>query len=99
MKGRPLHSFILLVLITGLFACNPVKHVSEGDYLLDKYEVGVDESEVDKKELDTYVKPKPNRKILGYKFYLGLYNLSGNKDSGWNRWLKKRVWSGSLMLL
>ena len=59
------------------------------NYLLNKYKVKVDEGEVDSKELDSYVKPKPNKRILGTKFYLGLYNLSGTKDNGWNRWLRK----------
>ena len=49
----------------------------------------MDNERVDSKELDSYIKPKPNRQILGTKFYLGLYNLSGKKDNGWNRWLRK----------
>ena len=49
----------------------------------------MDNEHVDSKELNSYVKPKPNRQILGTKFYLGLYNLSGKKDNGWNRWLRK----------
>ena len=49
----------------------------------------MDNEHVDSKELNSYVKPKPNRQILGTKFYLGLYNLSGKKDNCWNRWLRK----------
>jgi outer membrane protein assembly factor BamA len=63
--------------------------VPDDAYLLKQYRVKVDEEGVDRKELNSYVKPKPNREILGIKFYLGLYNLSGQKDNGWNRWLKK----------
>ncbi len=77
----------LLALILG--SCNPTKYVAEDEYLLDKYKLRIDQGKVDQKELNSYVKPKPNKKILGARFYLGLYNLSGRKDNGWNRWLRK----------
>ena len=84
---------IFLVLVTGLVfilsSCSSTKHVPEGDYLLNKYKSRIDNREIDRKELDSYVRPKPNRRILGLKFYLGLYNLSGKKDNGINRWLQK----------
>ena len=70
-------------------SCNPTKYVAEDKYLLDRYRLKIQESTVDHKELDSYVKPKPNKKILGARFYLGLYNLSGKKDNGFNRWLRK----------
>jgi len=70
-------------------SCKPTKYVAEDDYLLDRYRLKIEESSVDQKELDSYVKPKPNKKILGVRFYLGLYNLSGKKDNGFNRWLRK----------
>ncbi len=49
----------------------------------------MDNKVVDKQELETYIRPKPNKRILGVKFYLGLYNLSGDKDSRFNGWLQK----------
>lgn len=39
--------------------------------------------------MEGYIRPKPNKRILGLKFYLGLYNLSGSKENGINKWLKK----------
>jgi outer membrane protein assembly factor BamA len=72
-----------------LDSCKSTKYVSDEAHLLKSYRVKVDNEQVDKKELDSYIKPKPNRQILGTKFYLGLYNLSGKKDNGWNRWLRK----------
>ncbi len=84
-------SIILLILVPVLIlsSCRPTKYVAEDEYLLDKYKLKIEEGHVDHKELDSYVRPKPNKKILGLKFYLGLYNLSGKKDNGWNRWLRK----------
>ncbi|MBL7113361.1 MAG: BamA/TamA family outer membrane protein, partial [Bacteroidales bacterium] len=72
-----------------LSSCSSTKHVPEDEYLLNKYKSKIDNRELDRKELDSYVRPKPNRRMLGLKFYLGLYNLSGKKDNGLNRWLKK----------
>jgi outer membrane protein assembly factor BamA len=82
--------YCLIGLIIFLLAsCKSTKYVPEESHLLKSYKVKVDKEQVDSKELDSYIKPKPNRLILGTKFYLGLYNLSGEKDSGWNRWLRK----------
>jgi outer membrane protein assembly factor BamA len=72
-----------------LASCKSTKYVPDEAHLLKRYRVKVDNEQVDTKELDSYIKPKPNRHILGTKFYLGLYNLSGKKDNGWNRWLRK----------
>ena len=72
-----------------LASCNSTKYVPDEAHLLTSYRVKVDNEDVDSKELNSYIKPKPNRQILGTKFYLGLYNLSGEKDNGWNRWLRK----------
>lgn len=72
-----------------LASCRSTKYVPDGEYLLKSYRLKIDEDKVETKELHAYIKPKPNREILGTKFYLGLYNLSGEKDNGWNRWLRK----------
>jgi hypothetical protein len=70
-------------------SCQSTKYVPDEAYLLKNYRVKVDREQVNARELDSYIKPKPNRQILGTKFYLGLYNMSGEKDNGWNRWLRK----------
>lgn len=84
----PASGLALLIGFLLLAACNPTRYVGQDKYLLDKYRIRIEEGHVNQKELDSYVKPKPNKKILGVKFYLGLYNLSGKKDNGFNRWLK-----------
>ena len=70
-------------------SCSGTKYVPEGHYLLDKYKLKVDAPGIKVKELENYIKPKPNKKVLGTRFYLGLYNLSGKKENGLNRWLRK----------
>ncbi len=79
-------SGLLLLLVS---SCNPTKYLEEDEYLLDKYRLRIENGKLDHQELDNHIKPKPNKKILGIKFYLGLYDLSGKKDNGFNRWLRK----------
>ncbi len=78
-----------LIAILLLNSCSSTKYVPEGQCLLKNYKVNIDNKKVDNKELNNYVKPKPNKKVLGLRFYLSLYNLSGRKDNGFNRWLRK----------
>jgi outer membrane protein assembly factor BamA len=83
-------TLVLPLAVVILASCSGTRHVPDDRYLLGGYKFSIDNQSVDRKELATYIKPKPNRKILGYRFYLGLYNLSGeNKDGGFNRWLRK----------
>lgn len=56
--------------------CSPVRRLKNGDYLLTKNKVLGNNSEISSTELLTYVKQKPNRKVLGiWRFHLQMYNL------------------------
>ncbi len=70
-------------------SCSSTRHVPEDRYLLGKYRLKADDPDVHVREMDSYIRPRPNKKVLGVRFYLGLYNLSGEKDNGLNRWLRK----------
>ncbi len=81
--------FLLVISIAFLASCSTTKHVPEGKYLLDGYEIVPDKRKIDKDEIGNYVRQKPNKKILGFKFHLLLYNLSNKeKEGGINRWLR-----------
>lgn len=69
--------FVLLVLLFGVFvSCKETKYVPSGDYLLVKNKVNVNNKDIDKDELATYIKQKPNRKILGFfRLHLWAYNF------------------------
>jgi outer membrane protein assembly factor BamA len=82
-------ALLFLALLLIIASCNSTKYVPEDGHLLDKYKLNVDDPAVKTRDLDSYIKPKPNKKVLGAKFYLGLYNMSGDKDNGWNRWLRR----------
>lgn len=81
--------FVILFLYA-LSSCSPVKYVPEDQYLLDRYRIKVREGKVKKDEIRNYVRQKPNKRVLGIRFHLGMYNLS-NKDSdrGLSNWLRK----------
>ena len=83
--------FSLFFFVLGLLAsCNTTKYVPEGKYLLHNYEIKSDSRQINRDEIDNYVRQKPNKSILGFKFHLFLYNLSkAEKDNGINRWLRR----------
>jgi Omp85 superfamily domain len=80
---------ICLIIVTA--SCSPVKHVSDDDYLFDRYRVKVKEGKVKNEELKNCIRQKPNKRILGLRFHLWLYNLSSKKnkkEKGLNNWLQ-----------
>ncbi|MFW5645051.1 MAG: BamA/TamA family outer membrane protein, partial [Bacteroidota bacterium] len=59
-------------------------------YLLDDYSLKIRDGKIKKDELENIIRQKPNRKILGFRFHLGLYNLSDLTKDGWfHRTLRK----------
>ncbi|MEI7422405.1 MAG: hypothetical protein WCK18_09935 [Prolixibacteraceae bacterium] len=77
---------LLLSLLTA--GCQTNKYIPEKEYLLSKVEIHIDKKSIDKNELRSYLKQKPNTKIFGFwRFHLGLYNLSTKKND--NAWLKR----------
>ncbi|WP_291856181.1 BamA/TamA family outer membrane protein [Marinilabilia sp.] len=88
---RNLIPFIVgLVLLFGS-GCSSTKFVPEGEYLLTNVKVKNRGADVRKEQLNPYIRQQENTKLLGvWKFYLGLYNLSGRDgDKGINKWLRK----------
>jgi outer membrane protein assembly factor BamA len=71
-------------------SCSTTKYVSGDQYLLNDYKIKTDNRKVDVEELSTYIRQKPNKKILLFKFHLGVYNLSKpDKDNGFNNYLRR----------
>ena len=45
---------------------------------------------IEKSALMPYIKQKPNKRIFGTRFHLGLYNLSNLKKENWfHKWLRE----------
>ncbi|MBK9390888.1 MAG: BamA/TamA family outer membrane protein [Bacteroidetes bacterium] len=72
-----------------LFFCNPTKYVPEGESLLEDNHIKVNNDGIKPSDLQPYLKQKPNKKIFGARFHLGLYNISKlEKEKGINKWLR-----------
>jgi len=81
---------LILLIPVWLHSCQATKYVPEDKYLLDSYKIETADGKVDRKDLDEYIKQKPNKRIFFWRFYLSLYNLSSpKKDNGFNRWLRR----------
>ena len=75
-----------------LWGCSSTRHVPEGQRLLDKVQIIVDDSSrVSTSDLYNYLRQTPNHKVLGFaRLQLGIYNMSGSDSTGrFNRWLRK----------
>ena len=79
---------VFTLVIWFLHSCSTVKYVPDGKYLLNKVAVDVDNKDINKEELNSYVRQKGNLKILGIvRFHLWLYNMSSKKKT--DGWLKR----------
>lgn len=67
-----LHFFLFISFI--LVSCNPTKKLADGEYLLNKNIIIDKTSNLEKSDMEAYIKQKPNRKMLFWKFYLHVYN-------------------------
>lgn len=62
----------------------------EEKYLLSKNKIKIEDKSISKDEIKGYLKQIPNKKILGLKFHLFLYNLSNiNKEKWPHGWLRR----------
>lgn len=82
--ARHFSNIIILLFALFIVSCNITKRVPEGDALYTGAQVKVDGPELSKKkkkslrsELSSLTRPRPNKKILGIRFKLAMYNLGG----------------------
>ncbi|HET7734148.1 MAG TPA: POTRA domain-containing protein, partial [Paludibacter sp.] len=53
------------------------KYVPDGEFLLDKFDIKTDTKDLDKAELEEYLRQTPNAAVFGtFKMQLGIYNLA-----------------------
>ncbi|APG66239.1 hypothetical protein LPB136_13025 [Tenacibaculum todarodis] len=85
---KKLSFYILLVLL--VTSCNSIKRVAEGEQLLTKNTIFVDDKKTSGTEDYNYVIQRPNAKALGIPLSLYFYNL-GNPDGSKNsaEWEKR----------
>ncbi|MEO8067962.1 MAG: BamA/TamA family outer membrane protein [Flavobacteriales bacterium] len=74
LSALPALGLLFVALCVLLSACDPAKRVPMGKHLLTRNTVEVS-GDVDKDDLERIIKQKPNKRILGMRFHLGVYNL------------------------
>ncbi len=86
-----LRTILILGILTGTPGCQPARRVPVNQHILVSNRILEDDGEISTRELNTYIKQKPNKKIFGfYKFHLGLYNLANPvKKNKLNEGLRK----------
>ena len=75
-----------------LWNCSSTKHVPDGQYLVDKVSINIEDSaDVSETQLFNYLRQIPNHKVLGFlRLQLATYNISGSDTTKWyNRWFQK----------
>lgn len=101
MKYRnSLITFCCLVMILLLQACSNTKNIAENDSLYLGSSVKINdrlatskERKFLRKELSGAIRPLPNKKMLGMRLKLRLYNFAGvpKKPKGFKNWLRNKV--------
>ena len=72
-----------------LFSCNPTKYIPEGEALLERNKFKISNRGIKSSQVEPYVRQKPNKRIFGTRFHLGLYNMSNIEKENWiNKWLR-----------
>jgi len=89
-------SFLKLLLFSAglllMASCNLTRNLPENKYLLDKTRVKLDDTKqktVRSGEVEGFIRQKPNKKIVGTRFHLRVYNSARNVIPGFSRWLRK----------
>ena len=104
MNKKSFTLMLTAVVLSLLAACSPVKHVPQGQYLLDHADIKVtDNNQIKPLDLMNYLRQTPNYRVLGcLKLQLATYNLSGNDTTKWyNRWFRRLgkppvIWDSTL---
>mgnify|MGYP003799285717 FL=1 len=87
-KSRVNLLFPCLVII--FFAsCKITRNVPDERYLLNKSNIEIDSKDLKEGDIEPYLRQKPNKRILGFRFHLRVYNTANPyKYKGINKWLK-----------
>ncbi|MBK8341372.1 MAG: hypothetical protein IPK99_15930 [Flavobacteriales bacterium] len=73
MRAAP--TLLLLFCLLAMAGCDPAKRVPVGRYLLVKATAKERANRVNQGDLSTLMKQRPNKRILGVRFYLAVYNF------------------------
>ena len=66
---------VFIVIIIVIISCNASKRVPEGKLLLEKNAITVNNKKINKQEVYSYLRQRPNVRVLGIPFSLYIYNI------------------------
>ncbi len=89
-KGLQSYYYIPVIISLIITSCTSTKYVPDDRYLLTRNRIKLEDKSINRNEIKDYLKQRPNKKILGLRFHLLLYNISNiNKDKWPHGWLRK----------
>ena len=95
---RKILAYVVVVLMAVIaIGCNVTRSLSEGEYLVANVKFEEDKSTPrnqriteDNDGLDVYVRQTPNKRFLGFNFYVWVYEKANpEKDNWWNNFKRK----------
>ncbi len=72
-------------------SCSITRNVPNDKYLLEKSKIVIDnkkQKNISTADLEGYIRQKPNKKILLFRFHLRIYNMAHDRVSWLSRWLR-----------
>lgn len=95
-----IHTAFLLIGLIAVTGCSNTRHLADNESLYTGNKVRIVDETITagersalEDELSAAVRPKPNRRFLGVRFKLTLYNLAGvpKKEKGFRNWLRNKI--------
>lgn len=72
------------------YSCSPGRHLSKDQYLLGKNRIEASEKTIPASQLESYILQTPNKRFLGLRLYLFLYDLANPEKEKWpHGWLRR----------
>ena len=79
----------VLILALAMAGCSTTSSLPEGEYLLRKADVKVNDKSFNASNLSSYVVQRPNSYLLGLNPLLSIYNWAGDSQTGFARFLRR----------
>ncbi len=90
VQSMRLNKLIGFLFLCTVWACSPTRTLNEGEYLLVKNQVKVENSSVNTGDANNYIRQEPNKKTLGiYRLYLQLYLKKEDANGKLKNWLER----------
>ena len=82
-------SLFLMGSLLLLASCSTTRVLPDGQYKLESNTIKADNPRFNTSDLSSYIRQKPNGKILGMSPFVSIYNWAGTSDSAFARFLRK----------